>query len=305
MLISCSTCWNSGRHTRGEDMLQEILDLGFTRVELGHGIRLSLMDGIMRYYEAGKVTFTSLHNFCPLPIEIMRASPDCYQFSSHREAERERAVKLTFQTIDFAHRLGAQLVVLHLGRVPIAEFTEELVGLAEKGEHLSRHYVKVKLKAVQKRESNAPFYVQRAKECVLRVVNYAAERNIKLGIEGRSAYEEIPSEDEIPGLLDEINAPNVGYWHDFGHIQIKENLGFVDHFEWLSRISPRMFGAHLHDTVWPAHDHRPPFTGRINYDQLVPLLPKDGLLVWEMGPRRKAEDITESLRKWKERFGGE
>ena len=100
-------------------MLQEILDLGFEQVELGHGIRLSLMEGIQRYYDAGKVRFSTLHNFCPLPIEITRPAPDCYQFSSHREAERERAVKLSFQTIDFAKRLGAPLVVLHLGRVPI------------------------------------------------------------------------------------------------------------------------------------------------------------------------------------------
>ena len=88
-------------------MLQEILDLGFERVELGHGIRLSLMEGIQRYYEAGKVQFSTLHNFCPLPIEITGPAPDCYQFSSHRESERERAVKLTLQTIDFAKRLGA------------------------------------------------------------------------------------------------------------------------------------------------------------------------------------------------------
>src|ERR1700722_8392691 len=139
-MLSCSTCWNCQRHTRGEPMLQEILDLGFEWVELGHGIRLSLMEGIQRYYDAGKVQFSTLHNFCPLPIEITRASPDCYEYSSHRESERERAIKLTFQTIDFAKRLGASLVVLHLGRVPIDPITDKLVELAEAGEHLSRKY---------------------------------------------------------------------------------------------------------------------------------------------------------------------
>src|SRR5476651_960958 len=112
-MLSCSTCWNSGRHIDGEAMLEEILGLGFERVELGHGIRLSLMDGIQKMFNKGKVTFSSLHNFCPLPIEITRSSPDCYQFSSHREPERERAVRLSFQTIDFAARLGAPFVVLH------------------------------------------------------------------------------------------------------------------------------------------------------------------------------------------------
>ena len=66
-MISCSTCWNSGRHTDGAAMIQEILDLGFDTVELGHGIRLPLVEGILKMWEAGKVKISSLHNFCPLP----------------------------------------------------------------------------------------------------------------------------------------------------------------------------------------------------------------------------------------------
>ena len=60
------------------------------------------MPGIQKMAEAGKIKFSSLHNFCPLPVEVLGASPDCYQFSSAIPNERERAVKQTFQTIDFA-----------------------------------------------------------------------------------------------------------------------------------------------------------------------------------------------------------
>src|SRR5438128_853040 len=118
-MISFSTCWNSGRHTTGQDMLREIVDLGFENIELGHGIRLSLMEGIEKFASRGNINITSLHNFCPLPVEVMGSSPNCYQFTSHRGSERERALKLTFQTIDFAERLGASFVVLHLGSVPM------------------------------------------------------------------------------------------------------------------------------------------------------------------------------------------
>lgn len=304
-MLSCSTCWNSDRHTDGGKMLEEILDLGFRRVELGHGIRLSLMEGIQKMFEKGRVTFSSLHNFCPLPIEITRSSPDCYVYSSHRETERDRAMKLTFQTIDFAERLGAPLVVLHLGRVPMSHVTYDLTGLADNGELHSRKYVKLKIRAVKTREMRAPLYLRRAKECLERAAEYAATKNIHLGVESRQGYEDIPSERELPDLLAGINSPYVGYWHDFGHVQIKENLGFLDHYEWLSKIRGRLLGCHLHDVEWPAHDHRPPFTGSVNYDKLIPLLPKNCLFVWEMSPRRKAEEIRESLQKWKERFGGE
>src|SRR6202011_1135861 len=150
-MIAFSTCWNSGRHTAGDAMLREIKELGFDHVELGHGIRLSLMPGIQEMFDAGEVRFTSLHNFCPLPVEVMSASPDCYQISAAYSKERDRAIKQTFQTIDFAERLGAPFVVLHLGEVPIGPVTDSLIALIKKGKLLSREYVRKKLRAVEKR----------------------------------------------------------------------------------------------------------------------------------------------------------
>jgi sugar phosphate isomerase/epimerase len=302
-MISFSTCWNSGRHTDGGEMLREILDLGFDQVELGHGIRISLMPGIQKMSEEGKVKFSSLHNFCPLPVEVLGASPDCYQFSSAHPKERERAVKQTFQTIDFADRLGAPFVVMHLGEVRMKPITDVLIRLARKGKLLSREYVREKIAAVEKRESEAPACLDRVKDCLRRVVEYAASKKIKLGLEGRRGYEEIPSERELPALLDELNSPQVGYWHDFGHIQIKENLAFLDHSEWLRQIGPRTFGCHVQDCIWPAQDHQPPFAGDVDLAKLVPLLPPKCVFVWEMSPRKTAEGIQQSVELWKKHFG--
>ena len=303
-MLSISTCWNSARHVDGGGMLLELLDLGFDRVELGHGIRLSLMQGIQKLYDKGLVQLSSLHNFCPLPVEIIRASPDCLQFSSHREQERQRAVKQTFLTIDFAVRLGAPLVILHCGRVVMQPITAQLAEMAGTGRHLTREYATAKVKAVERREQLAPKYLERVKDCLRRIVDYAQQKGVRVGLEGRQAYEEIPTPRECVGLLDDLNSPAVGYWHDIGHLQIQENLGFVDHAEWLARISPRLLGCHLHDVTWPGVDHRAPFTGRsIDYEKLVPLFPKDCLFVWEMSPRRKREEIVESLQLWKKRFG--
>ena len=303
-MLSISTCWNSARHTDGGGMLLELLDLGFERIELGHGIRLSLMHGIQKLFDQGKVRFSSLHNFCPLPVEIIRASPDCLQFSSHRDVERERAVRQTFLTIDFAARLGAPKVVLHCGRVPMQAITPRLCEMAGTGRHLTAEYTRAKLNAVLRREKLAPKYLDRAKDCLKRIVEYGESKGVQLGIEGRQAYEEIPTPRECLEILDEIKSPALGYWHDIGHIQIQHNLGFVDHAEWLAKISPRLIGCHLHDVIWPGIDHRAPFTGgSIDYAKLVPLFPKDCLFVWEMSPRRKREEITDSLHLWKKRFG--
>src|SRR3989442_13586446 len=121
-------------------MVCEIGDRGFGRGQLGHGIRISLMPGIQKMYENGKVKFSSLHNFCPLPVEVLGASPDCYQFSAAYGKERERAVKQTFQTIDFAERLGAPFVVMHLGEVPIKPVTDPLLRRTKNGKLFSREF---------------------------------------------------------------------------------------------------------------------------------------------------------------------
>ena len=285
-------------------MLREIKnELGFDFIELGHGIRISLMPGIQKAFDAGEVRFSSLHNFCPLPVEVMSASPDCYTFSSSSAQERQRAIKQTLQTIDFAERLGAAFVVLHLGRVPIKPVTEPLIALAKGGQIYSRRYVRRKVEAVANREASAPAYVAHVKECLKPIIEHAGAKNIRLGIEGRRGYEDIPSEREIPALLDELNSPQVGYWHDIGHLQIKENLRLVDHAEWLRAIGPRTLGCHVQDCIWPAQDHQPPFAGDADLEKLIPLLPPTCLFVWEMSPRKTADEIRRSVVLWREHFG--
>jgi sugar phosphate isomerase/epimerase len=284
-------------------MLREIkTELGFDLIELGHGIRLSLVPGIQKMFDAGEVRFTSLHNFCPLPVEVMTASPDCYKFSAASSEERERAVKQTFQTIDFAARLNAPFVVLHLGDVNMSPITDRLIELAKTGKYLSRKYVRLKIGAVQKREKIAPAYLQRVKDCLGRIIEYAAPKNVRIALESRRGYEEIPTERELPGLLGETGDAQLGYWHDFGHSQIKENLGFIDHAEWMRLIGPRAFGCHLQDCIWPAKDHEVPFAGAVDFEKLVPLLPRNCLFVWEMSPNKTADAIRRSVQMWKERF---
>ncbi len=58
-------------------MVEEILALGFNTIELGHGTRVSLLAGIQRLFDAGRFRVSSLHNFCPLPVEVTAGNPDC------------------------------------------------------------------------------------------------------------------------------------------------------------------------------------------------------------------------------------
>jgi len=285
-------------------MLREIkTKLGFELIELDHGIRMPLMPGIQKMFDGGEIRFSSLDNFCLLPDEAAVASPACYKFSAASVEERERAVTQTFQAIDLAGQLNAPFVVLHLGEVTMPPITDRLIAMAKAGEYLSREYVRLKIKAVQERERHAPQYLQHVKDCLHRVIEYAGSKGVRLGIESRRAFEDIPTERELAELLDEMNSPQLGYWHDFGHSQIKENLGFIDHAEWLRAVGPRTFGCHVQDCIWPAREDQLPFTGAVDFEKLVPLLPTNCLFVWKMNPNRTADAIRQSVQMWKERFG--
>ena len=303
-MISFSTCWNSRRHNSGDAMLREIkTKLGFELIELDHGIRMPLMPGIQKMFDGGEIRFSSLDNFCLLPDEAAVASPACYKFSAASVEERERAVTQTFQAIDLAGQLNAPFVVLHLGEVTMPPITDRLIAMAKAGQYLSREYVRLKIKAVQERERHAPQYLQHVKDCLRRVIEYAGSKGVRLGIESRRAFEDIPTERELAELLDEMNSPQLGYWHDFGHSQIKENLGFIDHAEWLRAVGPRTFGCHVQDCIWPAREDQLPFTGAVDFEKLVPLLGTNCLFVWKMNPNRTADAIRQSVQMWKERFG--
>lgn len=303
-MISFSTCWNSARHSTGDAMLREIkTKLGLELIELDHSVRSSLMPGIQQVFDAGEIRFSSLYNFCLLPAQAAVPSPDGYRFSAAAAEERERAVTQAFQAIDLAAQLNATFVVLHLGNVNMSPITNRLIEMAKAGDYLSREYVRMKISAVQEREKIAPECLQRVKNCLLRVIDYAASKNIRIGLKARRDYEQIPTEREVSELFEEMNSPHLGYWHDFSHCQVKENLGFIDHAEWLRAVGPRTFGCHVQDCIWPAREGQLPFTGGVDFEKLVPLLPTNCLFVWHMSPKTTANAILQSVQMWKERFG--
>ena len=285
-------------------MLREIkTKLGFDLIELDHRVRTSMMPGIQKLFDAGEIRISSLHNFWPLAAEARAPSPDCYTFSDTSAAERERAVTQASQAIDLASQLNAPVLILHLGKVNIPPFTDRLIALAKAGGYLSRTYVRMKISAVQERERVAPEYLERVKDCLRRVIKHAAPKNVRIGLETGRDYEQIPTERELHEILEEMNSPYLGYWHDFGHSQVKENLGFINHSEWLQTVGPRALGCHVQDCIWPAREGQLPFTGGVDFEKLVPLLPTNCLFVWEMNPNATADAIRQSVQMWKERFG--
>ena len=283
-------------------MIEEILQLGFDTLELSHGIRSSQFEGILQIREKRKFKISSVHNFMPMPVEVQTDSPDCYEFTSDRAADRERALKFTLATIDWAAKLESPFVVVHTGRIRSLNLTDPLRQMLEQGKLHSREFVRQKLAAVQAREKVAEAFNTRVLEILREAAEHAGKRGVKIGVENREYYEAVPSERDFPNFLQRLDSKNVGYWHDFGHAQIKENLTLIDHRLHLETMAPRLLGCHIHDTRWPFKDHCPPFTGDTRFEELVPLLPKKCAMVLEMSPRAEAADIVKAAETWEKKF---
>ena len=285
-------------------MLHEIRELGFEHAELSHGIRLSLLPGILAAAEAGEMKISTLHNFCPLPVGIDKPSPNLYEFSSDRERDRQLALKHTLTTLDFAVKVGAPLVVLHFGSMDLKDYTGKLKELLERGEKGSVKFQKVVAEANAAREAKKKKFYDRSRDLLRELVGEAKFRGLKLGIEIREAVEELPVEADFEALLKEFPAP-VFYWHDTGHAQIKDDLGFIHHAEFLAARADRLAGFHIHDVKFPARDHFPPGGGGIYFAALQPFVKPEHIKVFELSPKVPLDSVTRSIAHLKRIWGEE
>lgn len=302
-MLAFSTNWNASRQRDGGALVSEILAMGFDTVELGHGLSVSQLHGIRGAFARGGFSVLSVHNFCPMPLEIPVDNPDCYEFTSHRPQERERALKLTRQTMETASEFGARFVVLHLGRIQsLRGMTAGLLSRLRSDGVADRNYCRRKLGEVRRRERAAGTSLKRVTAALEPLVEEAARRNLALVVENRSDFEAFPTERELLELLRHFDTPHLRYWHDFGHAQMRESLGLLDHAQWISDVAHYVAGAHLQDAAWPDEDHLVPFEGEIPFDRLVPLLPSSLPYVLELSRGSTPEAIKSSVARWNSLF---
>jgi sugar phosphate isomerase/epimerase len=272
-------------------MLREIRDLGFEYAELSHGIRISLLPGVFEGVDAKEIKISTVHNFCPLPIGVTHAAPNLFKFTSLDARERENAYRHSVKTIETAARLQAQLVVLHMGCIDMKDYTDRLIDMLAKGERESPKFQKLCAEVEQKREQKKEKHQQLAGEMLTRLLEHAQRYGVRLGVENREALEEIPLESDFGFFFREFSDPLICYWHDTGHAQIKENLGFIRHAMHLESMAERLAGFHIHDVQFPGRDHCPPGSGMIDFVALKPFVRPEHIKVFELNPGVPVEDL--------------
>lgn len=303
--FSISTSWNALKWierepppARAEMLVNELKELGFDKIELSFNLGADIVKGIKQLVKEGVIKVSSLHNICPIPDGVMlqEASPDYYSLASLDEAERALAIKYTRRTIETAYELNASAVVLHAGRVEITGSRKAFEELYEKGLRGTQEYTAIANEMAEERSRLKPRYLAQVLRSLEGLAKFADASGVKLGIETRMYFREIPSFEEIGTILDKFSGvDSLGYWHDTGHAQYIETLGFGRHKDFLDAYSEKMIGIHLHD-IKGTHDHLAPGTGELDFSMLKPCL-KEGIIeVLEPHKPASAEQVMEGTR---------
>ncbi len=282
-------------------MLREMADLGFEKVELSHGIRITLVPGILKAVEEGLIRVGSTHNFCPLPMGVFNAAPNFFQPSSPDSKEREQWERQTRRSIDFAAQVGASLMVCHLGSVRYFWLAPDRHMVA----YLERHpdavksgdkaYIALVEKALRKLRRKMGPYWQRTQDGVLGVLDYAHEKGVRLGLENRERFEELPVDADFPQFLSSLPPDSsAGYWHDAGHAHLKEGMGLISHRRQLEDNAARLLGFHLHDVDAGGHDHQAIGSGTVDFEMLQGFWRPEHLFVIELSPRVTVDGVRAS-----------
>jgi sugar phosphate isomerase/epimerase len=294
-MLGISTCLWGNTSFQGDEIVSDILDLGFEGVELEYRISNSIYQQ-MKPHLNKSLAVLSVHNFFPKPEghANKKGSGDFFLLSSTDRDERSMAVKHSIRTIEYADELEAQAVILHLGHVdmpnPVVKFRElyDNKQMAQKmGLALINGQKRIRKTKYRKNLDAVLFSLDKLNQ-------EAEKKGVFLGIENRYHFHEIPNFSEIGTILKEFEGGKVGYWHDVGHAGAQENLGICRQKDLLDAYSEKMVGIHLHD-VKGFDDHFSPGQGEIDFAEITPFIKPHLIKILEVHSKVKREELLEGM----------
>jgi len=290
--LAMSTSWNAKRHVGAKGVVEEIVGLGISRLEAGYSMKAEQLPELAELLPQNRVQVCSVHNFCPTPSTHKCSWGDDFLLSSLDKEQRESGVQATLETIAWAKRLGAKVIVMHLGQVPIDKTPYKMIEKMIASGEVDCRVLEASRSQVRKERARLAEPHLDAVRKSLDAIVARLPRGIVLGLETRS-YHQIPTLRETQELLTEYGDA-VGYWHDIGHAHGQERMGFYEKGEYLKTLGDRLIGLHIHDSL-KLSDHHAPGFGEIDFESLKPYLKNGVLPILEIHPRVPRAEVVQGI----------
>jgi sugar phosphate isomerase/epimerase len=295
-MLGISSAWRSEICDSGAEIIEEILSLGVSAVELEYRISRPMLEEIVPLVRRGRISVTSLHNILPLPKGIPKntANGEFVSLSSPDEGERKAAIRYALGTLEWAENLGARAVVLHMGRVVMDGAMGCLMDIydrgktrSEEGQALIAEHKKIRARL------GSPLLEASLKSLDV-LAREGQKRRIFWGIENRYKIQDFPTLEEFQAIFREFQGGPIRYWHDIGHATTQENLGLVPKEELLKNFGEHLLGTHLHGCRG-YDDHYAPGSGEEDYSLLKKFFRPETIRVVETHHRATREELLQGL----------
>ncbi|WP_438444098.1 sugar phosphate isomerase/epimerase family protein [Gorillibacterium sp. sgz5001074] len=299
-VYSFSTCWNIKRHNEGRAMIEEIRSLGFSRVELNYNVTKELLETIEPMIEQGEIGISSVHNTFP-HVPDPDYGTDSVLLGFEDEDRRREAVRLLLRSAEYAHRYGAEAVVVHPGEVPFdTQVDHELKKVYHEQGPDSPAYRRMWEEMLGRREALSGAYIRTIERSLEEVCGEAVRRGYKVqfGIETRSRCNQIPTLREADTIIGRLAGAPLGLWYDIGHGMMMERMGLYANAAEIQAMTGRIVGVHIHETVGLA-DHWCPYVHSGDtefFDVFLPAIAAAPVKVYELKAACTPEDIEKSHR---------
>jgi HAD superfamily hydrolase (TIGR01549 family) len=289
---SLSTMWAKNNFPVLGDFFLATGRLGFLKMELNHQVDSGMLSSV----DLSKYKISSIHEPCPADISMETLKKRDWMISSPDEECRQKGVAAIKRSIDLADALSVRTVVVHAGHVSLDMILEKklrqlyLAGLKETAEYQETK----RLKQERRLKLIAPC-LEAVVKSLKELLHYASRYDVRLGLENRYHYFDIPTPDEMSALLALAEPDQLGFIYDVGHATVMDRLGFFPDDMWLKRFGGRILGAHLHDVIGLS-DHHAPGLGDVNFLRLAEYLPKEAFRTIEVLSLNTPEQVKAGLK---------
>jgi sugar phosphate isomerase/epimerase len=291
--VSLSTMWAQGRFQRLGDFVATARRLGFNGIEINYTVE---PQGLAELLADGDGAYPSFHS----PVPRVKASDgrwnDELNLASPDEDERRQALAAAITTIEWAAKVGATHVVIHLGGVgnQMLPVEKQLRQLFDAGQINTDAAELLRADCRRQRAEAAPVHLAAARASLRELADHAARLGVALGLENRYHFHEIPHPDEALELLADYPPTIVGHWHDMGHAEVLNRLQLIEKHRWLHELGGRCLGAHLHDVVG-LKDHQAPGQGDADWEYVARYLPPAAARVCEINQHTPEEQVAAAI----------